>query len=310
MTGDGGDGIITCSVLTSGAQFHSPVRMNLMYFNYLQRGVASVTSLEPQGQPGIGGSVLALHVVVTTQPFSPVRAGQSEGGPVIKAILGRITIGSALLAPLETEFVEWHCVAYAQQNGATLRAYLSAQQVRAMDRLRSSDGGYELDVGLVALVQGHAGLLRAPCDSPLRKRITESDWRRILTEMHFEDRATFDIPVEGGRVGPPFDTAAAHMRAALDKLRLREWENALTKSREVLTELRQFMPLQAPTWADWSDKERREAWGLLERIAVMHAAVRHVTHAGAHASIGAPGEHEVRLVVRMTGALLDYCASR
>ena len=50
-------------------------------------------------------------------------------------------------------------------------------------------------------------------------------------------------------------------------------------------------------------------WNLLERIAAAHAAVRHATHAGPHASIGAPSEREVRLVVTMTGALLKYHAS-
>ncbi|MEP7247157.1 MAG: hypothetical protein ABI885_26215 [Gammaproteobacteria bacterium] len=283
---------------------------NPVYFNYQQRGIASVTSVDPQGLPGIGNSVLALHVTAMTQTVTSARSENAHAAPVIKALLGQISIGSALLAPLQTEYVEWRCIDYAQTNSVHLRAYLSAQQVRAIDALRSSDGGFELDVALVALIQGGEGLLRAPYDSALRKRITASDWTRILTEMHFEDRATFEIPIEGGRVGPPFHTAAAHMRAALDRLRNNLWPDALKESREVLDELQRVLPLEPPEWAEWSNRQKREAWSLRERVAVMQVAVRHVTHAGAHAPIGAPGEHEARLVVRMVGVLLDYCASR
>ena len=121
--------------------------------------------------------------------------------------------------------------------------------------------------------------------------------------MKFEDRATFEVPIDGWRVGPPLDKAAAHMRAALDKLQLRQWDDALTKCREVLTELQQFLPAPPPGWGDWADKTKREGWNLIERVAAAQAAVRHLTHAGPHAAIGAPDEREVRLVVTMTGAL-------
>ena len=128
--------------------------------------------------------------------------------------------------------------------------------------------------------------------------------------MQFEDRATFDIPIEGGRVGPPLDAAAAHMRAALDRVQLRQWDDALTKCREVLTELQRFQPTPSPAWADWADQSKRQAWGLVERIMAMQASVRHITHAGAHASIGTANEAEVRLTVTLTAALLNYYASK
>jgi hypothetical protein len=100
------------------------------------------------------------------------------------------------------------------------------------------------------------------------------------------------------------------MREALNKVELRRWDDALTKYREVLTDLQQFPAAQPPTWADWADKAKREGWGLPERVSAAQAVVRHMTHAGPHAAIGAANEREVRLMVAVTGAFLRYHASR
>ena len=147
-------------------------------------------------------------------------------------------------------------------------------------------------------------------NSVFELKVNASDWIRILKEMKFEDRASFDIPVEGGRVQPPLDKAAAHMRAALGKVQLLQWDDALTKCREVLTELQQFQPAATPPWADWADSSKRQGWSLVDRVMAAQASLRHATHAGAHASIGMPSEHEVRLIVTMTAAILKYYASR
>lgn len=282
----------------------------MMYFNYRTKGIASVTSTKLRGEPAVGGSLLAVEVAVMMQPASAARPEPAKPPPIVVAILGQLTIRKVLLAPLGVEFVEWRCVDYAQANTLVLRAFLSPQQVRAVELARGADGNFELEIALTAQLAGHEGLLPAPYMQPIAMTVTASDWTRLLRDMRFEDRATFEVPIEGGRVGPPFDKAAAHMRAALDKLQMRQWDDALTSSREVLTELAPHLPAPPPALADWADKTKREAWSLLERIAAMHAAVRHVTHAGAHASIGAASEHEVRLVVTMTGALLRYVVSR
>lgn len=282
-----------------------------MYFTYRTRGIASVTSTKLRGEPAAAGYLLAVELGVLMQPASAARPDPSKPAPTIVALHGQLSIRKLVLAPLGVEFVEWRCVdPHAQSNTIALRAYLTPQQVRAVDLSRAPDGDFEIEIALTAQMVGHDGLLPVPYMQPIPVNVTSSDWSRILKEMRFEDRATFEVPIEGGRVGPPLDKAAAHMRAALDRLQQRQWDDALTKSREVLTELQTFLPVQPPASADWSDKAKREAWTLFERVAAAHAAVRHATHAGAHASIGAASEHEVRLVVTMTGALLRYCASR
>lgn len=274
-----------------------------MYFVYGSKGIASVASAKFQGAPGVGMSQLVVEVAVATQP------NDTPTPPRIVAIQGLLSIGTLVIALLQTELVDWRCFPnYSQTNQGKLRAFLAPAQVRALDEARLADGGLALDIVLVVLINGSDGLRGA--QQAVQEKVTGSDWARILKEMKFEDRATFEVPIEGGRVGPPLDKAALHMRAALDKVQLRQWDDALTKCREVLTELRQFEPVPAPAVADWADKSKREAWGLLERVMAAQAAVRHMTHAGPHAAVGAVNEHEVRLVVAMTGALLRYYASR
>jgi len=279
-------------------------------FSYRGAGLATINSLRLSGAPGVGRPHLLVEIAVTMQPASAVQRPDNTPAPLVVAIHGDLSIGKVLVAPLETSLVEWHCVNHAQQNREVLRAFVSFEQIRAIDALRTADGGFNLDIWLQAQIQGYDGLLPAPLPGAIRENVTASDWTRILREMKFEDRVTFEVPVDGGRVGPPLDKAAAYMRAALDKLQMRQWDDALTKCREVLTELQQFESTPAPGWADWADRPKREAWTPLERVAALQAAARHATHPGAHASIGVASEHEVRLVVTMTGALLRYCASR
>lgn len=279
-------------------------------FTYRRFGFATVASTRLRGEPGIGTRVLVLELTVTMQPASATRPDASHASPIIAAMHGELRIGKALLAPLGLAFLWLPCVDYAQDNKVTLRALLSREQVRAVELLRSADGGFTIEAALVAQTEGYDGLLPTTHSPPVYLTVTGSDWTRLLKEMQFEDRATFEVPIEGGRVGPPLDKAAAFMRDGLDRLQLRQWDDALTKCREVLTELQQFLPSQPPPWADWQDQAKRNAWGFPDRIAAAHSAVRHATHAGPHASIGIASEHEVRLIVTMTAALLRYFASR
>ena len=282
-----------------------------MYFDYRGRGFASVTSAKLRGERGIGTLVLGVELTVMMQPASAARASSTARAPFIVALQGCLSIDGTLLAPLETECVNWHCVDYAQPNNLVLRAFLSGEQIRTVDLLRSADGGFDLHVALTAQVDGGEGLIPVPYPLGVPVPVTGSDWTRILKEMQYEDRATFEVPVEGGRVGPPLDKAAAYMRAALDKVQQRQWDDALTKCREVLTELQSFAPTSPPPpISDWSDRGKRDSWSLLERVTALLGTVRHVTHAGPHAAIGTASEHEVRLVVTLTAAFLRYSASR
>ena len=80
------------------------------------------------------------------------------------------------------------------------------------------------------------------------------------------------------------------------------------KCREVLDELGKHQSVLAwPQAPDWS---KATTWGVPERSVAMQWAVRHLTHAGAHAKIGQADEHDVRMAVRLTGAILAYYASR
>lgn len=273
-----------------------------MYFNYRQKGIASITSVKFRGEAGVGGQQLLVDASLTMQP---------DGTPTFPKILsvgGNLSISGSPVALLQSASGWWRCFPdYSQTNDVHMRAFLSHPRIRAIDERRSADGSFVFDLHLVAEIDGFDGLMYAPL--LIQEKVTGSDWSRILKEMKFEDRATFEIPIEGARVGPPLDRAAAYMREALDRLQLRQWDDALTKCREVLTELQQFQAAPSPTWADWADKARREGWSVLERVAAAQAAVRHMTHAGPHAKIGAPNEREVRLVVAMTGAFLRYHAS-
>lgn len=268
-------------------------------FMYETWGIASVTGVRLSGKPAYGGAVLVVRVDLTTQP-----ARKGESPPRIVSIGGRVVS----LAPLAPVLGLWECVNYAQDAPILLEAYLTNAQVRAVDAARDGDGDIRLTVALEALVNGEGGLKPASLSYPLA--VTRSDWNRVLKEMQFEARATFEVPVEGGRVGPPLDKAAAHMRTALDRVQDRHWHDALKACREVLDELQQYQTVQMPPWGDWADRSKREAWSVDERLVAAQAVVRNMTHAGAHAEIGNADEGEVRLAVTMTAALLRYYAAR
>jgi hypothetical protein len=265
------------------------------------RGIASVTSVALRGRPGKGVSVLIVRVDAITQPLPVV---PTPPPPRIVTIGGRVIS----VAPLAPQHVFWQCVEHAQSQSVELEAFLSNAQVRALDQARSARGDFELNVSLEAQVFARNGLTGTSIDLPAK--VTASDWSRLLSEWEFEDRATIDVPVEGGRVGPPLDKAAAFVKAALDRVEHRQWADALTQCREALDELQRVQQTPAPTWGDWADKTKREAWGIVDRLVAAQAAVRHMTHAGPHAAIGNADEHAVRLAVIMTAALLRYYASR
>ena len=169
---------------------------------------------------------------------------------------------------------------------------------------RNAEGLLKLWVDVTMVIAGAAGLF--PSYQRAFLEINASDWFKVQREMKFEDRATFE---DGGRVGPPLDKAAEHMRAALDHVQKHDWKAALVECREVLDQLGQHQSV-LPSWPQQPDWSKATTWGVAERSVAMQWAVRHLTHAGAHAKIGTAEEHEVRLAVAMTGAVLRYYASR
>ena len=278
-------------------------------FKYENSDIASITAVKLSGKPAVGGAVLVVRLEIMMQPK------RHDPPPRMVVVAGKILRGAdvnlnalASVAALTSALGDWECVDFGQANTIFLEAHLSPAQVRAFDEGRDGTGNASVVLTLDAAVHGRAGQLPTSVTYPLQ--ITASDWARILSEMKFEDRATFEVPVAGGRVGPPLDKAAAHLQTALDRVQLRQWPDALKACREVLDELQQFQSQATPPWADWADKPKREAWGVAERLVATQAAVRHMTHAGAHASIGNADENAVRLAVTMTGALLRYYAAR
>jgi len=267
-------------------------------FMYGNSGIASVTSVKLSGSPGRGSSVLIAEIDIMTQPK------QSNPPPRIVTLGGRVRS----VGPLVPAHGLWECVDYAQPHHIPLEAYVSNAQVRALDEARDGKGDFNLTLSLEAQIAGSNGLI--PSSVAWSMKVTNSDWARLLSEMEFEDRATFEVPVAGGRAGPPLDKAAVHMKGALDRVQHRQWADALTKCREVLDELQAYQSVQTPGWIDWGDKSKREAWGIAERLVAAQAAVRHMTHAGPHSAIGNADEQAVRLTVSMTAAVLRYYASR
>jgi hypothetical protein len=207
------------------------------------RGIASVTSVALRGRPGKGVSVLIVQVDAFTQPLTVVPTAPNIP-PRIVAIGGRVVA----VAPLAPQHVFWQCVEHAQTQSVQLETFLSNAQVRALDEARGGKGDLELKVSLEAQVWARNGMTGTSIDLPVN--VTASDWSRLLSEWEFEDRATFEVPVEGGRVGPPLDKAAAFVKAALDRVEHRQWADALTQCREALDELQKVQPGPAPAWGD------------------------------------------------------------
>lgn len=274
------------------------------YFEYSGTVIAEFTTIKLFGRQGLDTPHIEIDLAVTMRP------SKAEPGPRVIAISSELRFENILLATSPTEFINWRCFAnYSQTNNARLRFLLTPGQIRRLDELRSNNGGLQLQLAPSALIDGSYGIQPGTFRTSISHQVTASDWNRLLQEMKFEDRATFEVPINGGRVGPPLDKAAEFMREALNQVEVRHWADALIKCRDVLDELQEYQPTATPAWNDWANPTARVAWNVPERLSAMQAALRHVTHAGAHAAIGAANEYEVRLVVRMTGALLSYYAS-
>jgi hypothetical protein len=281
--------------------------MNII--TYRGTTIALINAVHFSGGPGVGAYQLIVKPTISMQQ----KPTQSLA---ILALGGVLRLGRAahapdtlpVIAPLHGQFLEWRCLAdQSVPLSVDLAATLSAAQVRALDLARSAEGDLDVAVQLQGQVTGPDGPL--PTAWVCAAHITASDWKRVLREMQFEDRATFEVPVDGDRIGPPYDKAAKHMRDALDQVQKRDWKDALTACREVLDELGKHQSV-LPTWPQTPDWSKATSWDVPERSVAMQWAVRHLTHAGAHAKIGNADEHEVRMAVAMTGAVLRYYASR
>ena len=271
------------------------------HLEYENHDIATVTGLKLSGKDGLGVSVLVVQVDAILQPLQAV---PSPPPPRIIALGGQI-IGLGVLA---AQNLQWECASYAQRRLASLEVFLSGAQVRALEEARDGKGELTLTLSLEAMVSGRSGIHPSMLNMPVR--ITGSDWSRLLAEMKFEDRATFEVPVGGARVGPPLDRAAAFVKSALDRVQHRQWADALVQCREALDELEKHEPAKVPAWRDWADGTKREAWDMRERLVAARASVRHMTHTGPHCVIGNADEHAVRLAVTMTAALLRYHATQ
>lgn len=279
---------------------------NIDYADY--GTVLTFSGVDLRGEGGVGVFVAVVRAEFVMQPLRP------HGKSIVPRIIsmhGLLTVGArhAVLATLQTVPTNIYCQQHkAPTHRTDMRAILTAPQVRALDAARDQDGGFDLHADITFEITGHTILGTSQPVVRATTRITASDWSRIMREMEFEDRATFDIPIEGGRVKGPLEVPAKHMRTAIDQLHKHDWPDALKWCREVLDELDKHLRVPTPAWAEWETNKGN--WGIPERVSAMQAAVRHMTHAGAHAKIGNAEEHEVRLAVAMTGAVLRYYASR
>ena len=196
-------------------------------------------------------------------------------------------------------------------------------QLRHLDEARDGAGGLLLTLQIDAVTRGPTGTNAFAGQTSLE--FTASDWRRILREMKWEERASFDVAILGGPMTKhPFDEASRHYRDALDALDAHSWSHALTQCRKTLSALRLFFkskPFKSPDRKDWTEKQTHattgaklsktlaEAWPLDTRIAFIRDVVYHATHAGPHSDeIGDPSPSQARLIVAMTGLLLDHYA--
>ncbi len=207
----------------------------------------------------------------------------------------------------------------------TLQALVRHDQLRHLDEVRDQDGGLQLMLDIRAVTRGPTGNSAFAWQAPLD--LTASDWRRILKEMKWQDRVSFDAIIEGGPMSKkPFDEASKYYREALDAVESRSWTHALTQCRKTISALKRFFktkPFKSPERKDWTEKQTNPAtsaklnktiaedWSLDTRIAFIRDAVQHATHAGPHSDeIGEPSPDHARLVVAVTGLLLDHYARR
>jgi hypothetical protein len=274
---------------------------------YINAGVATVTNVRLSGQLGLGVSVLLVQVEAMTQTS---HSFPSHPAPRIVKVGGRLFVSghNTAIAPLVSRDVLWLCVDHAAEQSVTLEAFLTNPQVRAIDEARDSKGDLHVTLSLDIQADGSEGVRPGGATYPVI--ITSSEWSRLLSEMHFEDRATFEVPIAGGRVGPPLDKAATFVRAAIDRLHHRQWSDALTQCRQALEALIEALSLTKTRASDWSDRVKREDWSLNERLMATLESVRHMSQAGPHPVIGIADEQTVRFVVTTTAALLRLYASR
>ena len=172
-----------------------------VYFNYRQKGIASIASIKFRGEAGVGGQQLLVDVGITMQPDS------TPSPPRIFSVGGQLSIGGTPVAPLQPAFVFWHCFAdYSQKNDISLRAFLSHQQVRAVDERRSADGGFVFDVQLISGILGLDGLSHAPLTGASASRTAAFAPPRPLTSPAGD--------AAGGRVSSSRDAAPSIGRPA------------------------------------------------------------------------------------------------
>lgn len=204
-------------------------------------------------------------------------------------------------------------------NHIQLEAHLRQDQLRELEQRRTPPpSAMRLQLQLHALVQTPARVLAVVRPNNfLEIDINASDWLRLLTEMRWEDRATFEVPVKGGRLDqPPFDKAASFLRDAIVRRDEHKWPDAVGQCREVFDHMSKVNSSKAPTRREWSEKDPTtsrplsEQWSVSQRIEFIRAAVDHATNVGHHRVVGDPSPKEARLLVAMTALFLKLDAEQ
>lgn len=271
---------------------------------YGGRTVAGNFIASIQGAQALGRAALRVHLLGT------VYEGVGEKGVVITPLCGSVSDGRSHLAalfPVTTDLRSGN--SDSENMRITFQGDLEMPQVRLLDETRELDGTRPLSVICRFLLDGKTG--SEVHDASFHLRVTAEEWRRVICEMKFEERATFDVPIAGGQVGPPFDTAANHLRTALEQRDKREAKNALGECRDVLQALEKIGGVPpAPIRGEWGEKLKREAWSLDTRIAFLRDAAEHVTHASHHAGIGAASLKEAHLITAVTALLLRFYSEK
>jgi len=202
---------------------------------------------------------------------------------------------------------------------------ITFESLAALDRSRDASGALELTLRAFAAVHGPRGAQCCRGNIPIA--INETEWFRLLKAMSFEERVSFSVAVRGGTMDrAPFDGASSFYRDALGERDRRKWHQAIGQCREVFDALKKAGLFkeprhQAPKADDWSKKQIdpttnkptnkpvNQAWDVSKRIAFIREAVNHAANAGHHRGVGDPSPKEARLIVAMTGLLLEYLGS-
>ncbi len=275
-----------------------------MDIRYFDRNIARVDNVRITGRPGVGAHVLEVGFTLNVHALPKATAA-----PTIIGYSGKLSVKSqqvAQLARRPTYVSVSESGSYSRDLATT--ALVSPSQLRALEMLREGPEGV-LKVHVTLNFEIFCPAEHRDSSTSTTIELSSSDWRKLLAAARFEDRATIEIPVLGGRVRPPYDKAAEHMREALKQLEMRQWWPAVVACRKVLEELKRHAGSQPPSWKEWSDKDTREGWGTAERLLVARQAVHHLGHQSAHATDDVPvQEHEARLMVALTGSYLRYYA--